>query len=486
MTSLPALPDSVHWSEGMLLSPQHLQQNDIYWQTHLNHRLGCASPYFRGLAHLIIDRESLAKGIVQVTELDCILDDGHVISFPGNYAPRIFSCDVADICKKAGRPVKIWAVLPRRGVDTAGVSSANKRYELLPGVPTADENLDNSYAADVMRMQARIDLYAGTTVPAQYVSCPLLEVMLDGQGQYRVTSYHPPMQRVGASAFHDMAGTSPGLHAKLTDLTGKLWTKVRELAGNRTDDMPEDSGPAGSQIHRHLSIARHLAGSLPLLEVMVASRTAHPENLYQAIAQIVGHVASIGANPVPLKMGAYNHDDCMPQFMEAFDYIEKKLSLVNTAYECSEFARFGDAGFAQMMPADAAEAIIVELTPRTGQSLADLTRWLNEARIASRELMPILQQRRMPGALSRPLTAHEIAQRNLRPHAALFLIQNQKMEVDGKGEQNMFTAGMPLLVQGNNNSVTPAAIILHRPTSRTGTVTMPIIHPVKPSEEAYA
>lgn len=462
MTITAALPDAVQWSEGMLLSPQHLQQHDLYWQAHLNHKLACLSPNVLGVGRLAIDLESLSKGIVRVTALECLLDDGHAAVYPGRYKELKLECDVAELCRKEGRPVRVWAVLPRRGIDGAGMDASDKRYDLLPGEMTSDENLDNGYQVSVVRMQARIRLMAGQTVPPQYAACPLLEVMLDAQSQFRLTSYHPPMLRVAASSFQDIPGVQQGLQSKMEELTAKLWAKLRELAGSRSDDAPDDFGTLSSESQRHLMIARSLAGCLPQLEIAVAHGGTRPEELYRALAQVVGQAACLGAHPVPLKMEAYVHDNCMPQFQRAIDYIDAKLKQVNTSYDFLEFARFGEGGFARLLSADAGDEVLVELKARDGQSLADLTRWLGEARIASHELMPELQRRRMSGALARPLSAQELLQRNLRPHAALFAIRNDIIEIEGKGSFPMFSAQSPLLIHGAANSRMPAAVILYR------------------------
>lgn len=480
MTTSTTLPDALHWSEGMMLSPQHLQQNEIVWHANLNHRLACAAPNARGVLRLSIDRERLAKGIVQVTVAECLLDDGHAVVYPGNYKSLKLECDVAELCRKETRPVRVWLALPRRGVDEVGAAAPDKRYDMLPGVMTSDENPDNGYQVNVVRVQARIRLVAGQSVPPQYAACPLLEVMLDAQGRFRLTSYHPPMMQVGASSFQDQAGGQQGLQSKMEELCGKLWNKLRELAGGRSDDAPDDYGTHSSESMRHQMIAHRLAACLPQLEIAVASRSAHPEDLYRSLAQVVGQVAGIGADPIPLKMEAYAHDDCMPQFQRAFDYIEAKLKLVNTSYDLLEFARLGESGFARRLPADTGAELLVELKARDGQSLNDLMRWLGDARIASDELMPELQRRRLSGASARALSPQEIQQLGLRPHAALFAIRNGTLELEGKGCVPMYSPERSLLIQGSQGARMPAAILLYRHKHD-----LPVTHPA-PSETAPA
>lgn len=467
MTSTPLLPNAVHWSEGMLLSPQHLQQHDMAWQAQINHRFSCSAPHARGVRSLAIDRESLARGVVRVTDLECLLDDGHAVLYPGGYADLKLECDVAAQCKKEGRPVRVWIALPRRGIDGAVLGAADKRYDLLPGEMTADENLDNGYQVSVVRMQARVRLVAGS-VPPQYAACPLLDVELDAQGRFRLSAYHPPMLQAGASTFQDAAGTRAGLQTQLQALAASLWVKLRELAGNPSGDGPEDFIPSGSENERNRVLARHLGSCLPQLEIAVASGVSHPETLYRALADVVGQCAAIGANPVPLKMEAYVHDDCMPQFQRAIDYIEAKLKLVDTAYDFLEFARIGDAGFLRRLPADAGNEVLIELKARDGQSLTAISRWLGEARIASASLMTELRKRRLGGARVRPLSAQEILQRNLRPNAAVFAIHNDSIEIDGRGCVPMFAPESSLLIEGSVNDRMPAAIVLYADKPKHG------------------
>jgi len=70
MTSAPIhtapLPDAIQWSEGMMLSPQHLQQNDRYWHAHLRHRLQAVAPHYWGVLKLHVD---IVKEVLILSEL---------------------------------------------------------------------------------------------------------------------------------------------------------------------------------------------------------------------------------------------------------------------------------------------------------------------------------------------------------------------------------------------------------------------------------
>jgi type VI secretion system protein ImpJ len=463
MATINTLPDCLHWSEGMLLSPQHLQQQEIFAQAQLNYRLGSVFPFLHGVARLALDRTALARGLVRITELECVLDDGHVVIYPGSYNERELACNLPDfLAKGEPGPLKVWLVLPRRGIDQAGVPGAQRRYKLLPGAMTSDENIDNGFQVQVARMQAQIRLVAGQAVPPQHAACCLLEVERDAQGRFALTSFHPPMLRAQASRFHDALAAGSSLQSRTEELCAALWAKLHALAGHRRDDAPDDYALLGEDGRRQLAMARHLGACLPQLEIAATSATARPEELYRALAFVVGQLAGFGSDPVPLQMAPYAHEDCMPQFESALRFIYGKLNLVNTAWECLDFARLGEGRFARRLPTVLGDELLIELKARDGQSLAELARWLDGAYVGAVELIPSLQRRRLHGAPVRQLGAQEIVARQLHPNAALFSIRPDTIDLDGKTATPLFAPGSSLMIHGAGGNAAPAAIVLYQ------------------------
>ncbi len=72
-------PLRVVWSEGLLMSPQHLQQLDVYHERLVGARLDALHPLNWGVVRVEIDRRALESGQVRVQELTVVLPDGLVI-----------------------------------------------------------------------------------------------------------------------------------------------------------------------------------------------------------------------------------------------------------------------------------------------------------------------------------------------------------------------------------------------------------------------
>jgi type VI secretion system protein ImpJ len=465
MTS-PQLPDAVQWSEGMLLSPQHLQQNDIYWQEHLRHRLACITPHFWGLRRLAVE---LVKEVITVSELECVLPNGVALAFPGNF-PRqpepLLQIDVSG-CRAGDPPQRLWLLVPERGAGAARSGDPERRYDSQVGLMTADENTGDGEVA-VARLQLRCELVLSALIPSSAQgACPLLEVMRDAQGMLHIGDYLPPMICLGASQHLGAAGLQHQLGARHE----LWWGYAQQFATEASGYGPE--GKLNSGGVRNMLVARHLAGALPAMSVLLHA-AAHPEGLYQCLAEVVGRVAQFATSPLPLKMAPYQHDDCLAQFQAAWRYVEDTLAVEfervrqdrlrapQPEYDIKPFQVQGAGGFSQRLPQQIDGALIIEVKRKEGQTIAEAGRWLNQADIACESLIPQLQRQRVPGARVRPMGADEVARYQLPALADLFLVENRTVDLADIGQHELFAAGQPLLIQGSAGPHMPAAIFLYQ------------------------
>lgn len=483
MTDHDFLPDAVQWSEGMLLTPQHFQQNDIHAQAMLQQRLASVVPHACGVRHLQLDATRLVDGLVKVVECDAVMPDGLPLVFRSNQSGCDLSLKVEPRNGSDGRPlpVRVFLAIPPRAGAKPGISTgsgtAHRRYESLHGVETLDEVTG---IGDVLveRQRARVELFAEKDLPAGYPALPLLEIIRDAYGAVSLTRYHPPMFRIGASAFLG----AQGLQQQFAALRNDMWDKLRELAGTSEDDSPESVAALGSEARMHLQIAREIAGCLPLIDTLLFDPLASPQQAWWAMAQIVGRMAAIGGNPRPLKMDPYRHDDCQPQFQAALAFVLRKLALVNTDWDSPEFAHLGDGMYMRQLPNDSPQTVYLELRKREGQSAADLQIWLGQAWIASADLQAVLRQRRLTGAVVRMLNPSEVTALGLRGDALIFAVSSERLEMP-QGLVDSFRPGLPMVVLGDAQFA-PAAIILHHRKRAEGAASAPpSTAAAKPSSE---
>lgn len=456
--SLPSVPEAVSWSEGMLLSPQHFQQNDIYWNALLRHQLSVLQPFSWGLLKLSMDMNQLVKGIIVIERLYCVMDDGLLFDYPGYFEALPLTLDLSKQDWVTEPCVKVHLRVPIRGKGAASQNGALQRYTTVPGDLEADENTGKDEIA-VQRVRPKMDLVAGSAVAKCYSSFPLFELQWESQG-IRLTTFHPPMLRLEASLFQRQAS----LQAMLKELSSALWAKYRELLGNRANDK---SSSRASDLSAHAVAARHLVMALPAFDVMLTSGCASPYDFYLALAQIVGIVASIDGARSPPALGAYDHWDCMPQFTAALDYVNAEVACLNADFDVIEFKQVGAGSFKCALPMGVTtDSLLIELQPRAGQTVATLGQWIDSARIATDGLITTLVRRRDPGAVTRPASTAQAAALHLPAGAFVYVVTNGSIELDST-TQPLLVAGRTVMIMGEPDNNVPAAITLYLPRAQT-------------------
>ncbi len=456
--NLPSVPDAVSWSEGMLLSPQHFQQNDIYWNALLRHQLSLMKTHSWGVAELSLDANQLVKGIVVIERLHALMDDGLLIDYPGSFGSQPLALDLSKYDWAAEPSVKVHLRVPVRGKGAASNHGDLQRYTTVGGDLEADENTGKDEII-VQRMQPKMDLVAGSSVAKCYSSFPLFELKRESRGVH-LTAFHPPMLRLEASTFQRQAS----LQTMLKALSAALWAKYRELLGSRAGGDPSRRG---REFGAHAAAARHLVMALPAFDVLLQSGCAYPYDLYVALSQLVGIVASIAGTAPPPPLGAYDHLDCMPQFTAALEYIHAQLARLNADFDVLEFRQVGAAGFMCTLPAGMnTERLLIELQPRAGQTVATLGQWIDNARIAIDDLMSTLVRRRYPGAVTRPASVAQVAALNLPAGAFVYEIANGHIELNGSTTRPLLAAGRTTVIMGEPDDNVPAAITLYLPHAR--------------------
>ncbi len=452
MDASARIPEPLQWYEGMLLTPQHFQQSDIYWHSLMRHIMMQLEPHYWGLIDVDLDDAAIKMGKIHIKHVHAVMPDGLTVQYPAPGQSEVLFLDVSnDAALRANKPLKIHLAVPVRAEGAASSASAIQRYDSVKGALEMDENTGENHV-EVCRLRPRVTLLAGDKLPAKYITLPLLQLRRDIGGHFDLTEFHPPLLRTGASRFLG----DPSLIRQLQALATRVRAKAKELAGT----VGTDAGSNTTNVY-HKEVVRRLAAALPVLEVLVRAETTHPFQLYQALAQLTGNVAGIGADPVPLLLDAYQHDDAAPGFFKAIRHVAAILAKLNAAYELVAFERPRSELFVcPLAPAARTDRLIIELKPQAGQTPQALAQWLGQAFVGAESMIPLLRQRRLPGARVRPLPADQLAALGVSG-GTLYEVINQAIEQDEKLVP-VIQPGAPLHIHGPATQP-PAAIVLYSP-----------------------
>src|SRR5438046_217149 len=75
----------VVWSEGLLMAPQHLQEQDSFHEALLCDRLDAIDPFNWGVVRIELDRKALSANHVQLSLLTGVLPDGTALAVDANH-----------------------------------------------------------------------------------------------------------------------------------------------------------------------------------------------------------------------------------------------------------------------------------------------------------------------------------------------------------------------------------------------------------------
>src|SRR6185312_864097 len=214
------------WSEGLLMAPQHLQQQDRYHEAQLCDRLDALTPFNWGVLRVDVDKKALASGQVQLTVFEGVLPDGVVLSLRSGHPELPGMRSIAEHYSPAAGHLDVYLGLPeeREGVDNfAGESSTQVRY--AAEARSMQDLAGSGSSADVPFARRRPLLLFGDEPREGIVCFKVLELVRDDSGSLVISEpYIPPVLRVDASLF---------LSAGLRRLLSNMLTRQKSLSDAR-------------------------------------------------------------------------------------------------------------------------------------------------------------------------------------------------------------------------------------------------------------
>ena len=239
------------WSEGLLLSQQHLQQWDLYHESMLIRRFHWHFPLGWGIRYLRLDHEALDQGRCRVIAVDAVMRDGRCVSFREDREGPL-DCRLPE---PSGEPLLVSLSLPanRRAAGIGGYGNDEGIWDAwqVHYETVADEH-DPKRGRELGLGRLNLSLVTGTTESDHETLLPLLRLLPRCDGRYEPDEdFIPPLLQVQGCT---------GLIRLQDRLLDRLRNAIHGLS-DRLRQLPETAPEALSRRHQ-LGMLRRLHARL--------------------------------------------------------------------------------------------------------------------------------------------------------------------------------------------------------------------------------
>ncbi|KAB8044244.1 type VI secretion system baseplate subunit TssK [Janthinobacterium aquaticum] len=423
------LSNRIQWHEGMLLTPQHFQQEGARLDALLAWQSLAANPYGWGVRKLLVDEARLNKGLLRVVRIEAILPNGMAVSFDADSAQGAsleldltpFAADMAQ------RDVDVYLVLGNtRSLRQPGQPAMFRPVQTAP----VEDEVSEALPAEVPRMAVNLALTAGDVPPFGYTSLRLMTVNKVNE-VVRIGAFVPALLELSA----DAPIRQRALHVA-TLMRNKALFLARQTANpsSRTEDrlaMLEQKARLSS-----------LTLNLPLLEALLYCPVVQPLPLYLALCAQLGPLATLRPGVVPTMPPAYDHADCAPAFEAVLSALSDLVAEVSQDWKTCTFDFDGRVFALDMQPEWlAGQRIVIGLR---GRPESEAEQWIKGAAIGSKTVWTLLTDRRVSGA---PRLKIDVAEElGLRSSTGYVLFSIEVTE-------SFIVPGQPLLISNSNESL---------------------------------
>ncbi|MEM6292931.1 MAG: type VI secretion system baseplate subunit TssK [Myxococcota bacterium] len=309
----------VVWSEGMLMCPQHLQQQDLYFEASTGARLAATVPHTWGVGTMTIDEGELSSGSFKLSEFSGVLPGGLALDIEPGDADGPPARPVGDLFSATASTLEVYLAVPagREGVpnyaealDDASVARFKIANRPVPDLTIAKTEQVISFARPNVRVMF------GTENRDDFESMKIAEVVRDATGQFELSkTYIPPALKVAAS---------PVLQGYLQDLLSTMLSKHRALAETRRQVDAASVEFAPQDTTRFL-LLNALATNIPLVRYIAEDKSPSPLSTYLTLLQLAGSLTTFSGAIDPSTFPTFAHNDQRATFQPLIEQLNTML-----------------------------------------------------------------------------------------------------------------------------------------------------------------
>jgi type VI secretion system protein ImpJ len=312
------------WSEGMLLSPQHLQSHDRHQEAVLAARVGAVAADDWGVLSLEVDAAALAAGQVKLVRFAGVLPDGLPVAFEEADGDAPSARSLAEHFPAAARSVEVHLAVARQrdGVPAYAEEGEAQRIRFASSSRPVEDVTAPGQTLSVALAKPNATILFGDEAREDFETLQIAEIGRNAAGQPAlVEAYVPPALKLGAS---------PWLLARTREVLSRMVAKQRELSEGRRQRDAAPGELSGQDLSRLLQI-HTLNGQIPLVAHLAEAADEPPRAAYLALSALAGQLSTFAADSDPATLPKFSHVDLRSTFEPLFARLGELLGALATA-----------------------------------------------------------------------------------------------------------------------------------------------------------
>lgn len=384
----------LHWSEGMFLTPHHMQAFTRHIAGRFAHSVLGTRPYGWGIHEMVVDQDALKNYVIRVPQLEAVLEDGTQLIIPDE--TEVPSREIREFFVDGGETLQLYLAIPEMRQRSPNVFEESeeidgvRRYRVAVE-NHADENTgSNEHPIAYRQLQARI-LVSGEDLHG-FQTLPLGSVLLAGEEEplpTLVPSEVPPVTRMAASA---------QLSGMFRDLNSVLAAKSRALGEQVAERRITWAGEGGGGDAELLMKLHVVNSALAVFRPLVQLGGVHPLEVYLQICGLIGQLAIFDAKRIPPELGGYRHDRLGECFAEATQEARRLLdSVVPTSFVRRAFEPYDEGQHCPLDEAWFAHDVTLYLGAEGEGDPEDISKRVRSLKLAAPSKVAEVQRDRLTG-----------------------------------------------------------------------------------------
>jgi type VI secretion system protein ImpJ len=406
----------------MLVSPQHLQQADLYHERLLDQRLAALAPQTWGILSLELDAGALAAGDLRVSRFIGILPDGLYLDLAAGDSEAPAARPIGTHFAPSQSVLEVFLAVPkeRDGVPSVAAEGSApatevRRTRFVAATRPVGDVTGESADLPMAFARRNVSLLFGDEARDDFDSIKIAEIVRNASGALIASeAFIPSVLTIAASAF--LCGSVRRLLALMT-------AKQRQLAQERRqrDAVTVEFGVG--DVTRYVQLSA-LNAAIPLLVHAGRDGEMSPRELYLSLIQMAGALSTLVSDADPSTFPAFTFTDLRSTFEELFALLTSLLrasvreACVAVPMEVREGLHVGNLSDERIVKCS--QFVLAAHAP--GISEEQLARDLpGRAKIASWQQLPFLLRSATRG-LGLQVAHRPPAEVPVRPQVAYFLI----------------------------------------------------------------